>query len=135
MLSALIVLGYNIAKIMRKFIFRISFFLYILHIGLLTLLYTGTISIFSVKYFILNDIVKKLKQGSIPVGGIFGVASEILRNEIVVNTENVKPISEHVSKHLGPVSDVLRPPPNPLHSNKRLIGELGGGRQQGGSLV
>ena len=86
MLSALIVLGYNIAKIMRKFIFIISFFFYTLHIGLLTLLYTGTISIFSVKYFILNDIVKKLKQGNISVGSIFNVTSEILCNKTVVNT-------------------------------------------------
>ena len=67
--------------------------------------YTGTISIFSVKYFILNDIVKKLKQESIPVGSIFNVTSEILCNKTVVNTENVKPISEHVPKHLRPVSD------------------------------
>lgn len=67
--------------------------------------YTGTISIFSVKYFILNDIVKKLKQESIPVGSIFNVTSEILCNKTVINKENVKPIFEHVPKHLRPVSD------------------------------
>ena len=85
---------------MQKFIFRIIFFLYILHIGLLTLFYTGTISIFSIKYFILNDIVKKLKQESMPVGSIFNVTSEILCNKTVVNKENVKPIFEHRAVYL-----------------------------------
>jgi hypothetical protein len=32
------------------------------YIGLITLLYAGTTSIFSFKYFPLNGIVKKLKQ-------------------------------------------------------------------------
>lgn len=66
------------------------------YIGFLTLLYTGITSIFSFKYFfILIDIVKKLKQGSISVGSIYNVTSEILCSETVVNTENVKPVSEH----------------------------------------
>ena len=58
------------------------------------MLYTETISIFSIKYFILNDIVKKLKQGSISVGRIFNFTSEILCNE-TINTENLKPSCEH----------------------------------------
>ena len=76
-----------------------------IYIGFLTLFYTGITTILSVKYSILNDIVKKLKQGSISVGSIFNITSEILCNETVVNTENVKFISEHVPKYLRPVSD------------------------------
>jgi hypothetical protein len=78
------------------------------YIGFLTLLFAGTTSILSFKYFILNDIVKKLKQRSKSAGNIFNIkngTSETLRNETVVKTENVKPISVHVPKHLKPVSD------------------------------
>jgi hypothetical protein len=78
------------------------------YIGFLTLLYAGTTLIISFKYSILNDIVKKLKQWSISAGNIFIIkngTSETLRNEIVVNTENIKPISIHVPKHLKPVND------------------------------
>jgi hypothetical protein len=89
------------------------------YIGFLTLLYAETASLLSFKYFInsivlclLNDIVKKLKQRSKSAGniqimskGISNVTSETLRNGIVVNSENVKPISNHVPKHLKPLND------------------------------
>jgi hypothetical protein len=75
------------------------------------LLFSGKTSIFSFKYSILNDIVKKLKQWSISVGNIItfnkcnGGTSETLRDETVVQTENVKPISVHVPTHLKPLND------------------------------
>ena len=70
-------------------------------IGFLTLLYAGTTSIYSFKYSILNDIVTRLKQGSISAGNlIYNIkimgTSETLRNEIVSNTasqENIQFIS------------------------------------------
>jgi hypothetical protein len=37
--------------------------------------------------------------------GISNVTPETLRNGIVVNSENVKPISNHVPKHLKPLND------------------------------
>jgi hypothetical protein len=62
------------------------------------------------KYSILNDIVKILKQKSISVGNIYSNyiqngTSETLRNETVINKENVKPISFHVPIHLKPLND------------------------------
>lgn len=53
------------------------------------------------------DIVTKLKQWSLSAGNpLFkGGTSETLRNEIVSDTENVKDISVHNSKHLKPISD------------------------------
>ena len=72
------------------------------------LLYAGKSSIHSFKYSIFIDIVKKLKQGSLSAGNslIFkDGTSETLRNEIVSNTENIKAISVHNSKHLRPLSD------------------------------
>jgi len=81
------------------------------YIGFLTLLYAG-IALISFKYFIINDIVKKLKQWSKSAGNSFIYykllsinkigTSETLRNEIGKNTENVKPISVHVPTHLKP---------------------------------
>jgi len=70
------------------------------------LLYAGITSITSFKYFVLNNIVKKLKQWSKSVSNKlrFGT-SETLRNEIVLTTENIKPISIHVPKHLKPIND------------------------------
>jgi hypothetical protein len=65
------------------------------------LLYAGTTSIFSFKYFILNDTVKKLKQWSkSTAGNIFNIkngTSETLCNEtsVVKTDENVKSISVH----------------------------------------
>ena len=73
------------------------------------MLSAGTSLIFSFKYSILNNIVKKLKQSSISAGNIFinvkNGTSETLRNETVIVTEKVKPISVHVPTHLRPVSD------------------------------
>lgn len=72
------------------------------------MLFAGTTSLFSFKYSILNDIVTKLKQWSLSAGNPLlykGGTSETLRNEIVSNTENVKAISVHNSKHLKPISD------------------------------
>lgn len=79
------------------------------------LLYAGTASI-SFKYFIRNDIVKKLKQWSKSAGNSFMYynellitnkigTSETLRNEIGIKAENVKPVSVHVPTHLKPVND------------------------------
>ena len=72
------------------------------------MLFAGTTLLFSFKYSILNDIVTKLKQWSLSAGNIFYIknrTSETLRNETAVNSENVKPVSVHVPKHLKPVSD------------------------------
>lgn len=68
----------------------------------------GTTSSYSFKYYILNDTVKKLKQGSKSAGNPLlcrGGTSETLRNEIVSSTENIKPISVHNTKHLKPLND------------------------------
>ena len=78
------------------------------YISFLTLLYAGITSILSFKYPILKDMVKKLKQWSKSAGNKFNIkfgTSETLRNEIVVNLENIKPISVHVPKHLKPLSN------------------------------
>jgi len=72
------------------------------------LLFAGTTSLVSFNYSILNDKVKKLKQWSLSAGNPLqsrGGTSETLRNGIVSNTENVKAISVHNSKHLKPMSD------------------------------
>lgn len=85
-------------------------------VGLLTLLYAGTTSLFSFKYSILNDIVKKLKRWSISAGSIFNFknkSSETLNNEIIINSiqgvivtaEKINRIFIHVPKHLKPLSD------------------------------
>ena len=77
------------------------------YVGLLTLLYAGTTSIYSFKYSILNDKVKKLKWWSKSAGNINIVngTSETLRNGIVVESEHVKSISIHVPKHIKPLND------------------------------
>jgi hypothetical protein len=84
------------------------------------LLFAGTTLLSSFKYSILNDIVTKLKRWSLSAGNPLtlsfffswreeglcrGGTSETLRNETVVNPENIKPISEHLSKHLKPLND------------------------------
>ncbi len=80
------------------------------------LLYAGTTSKLSFKYFILNsnfsiilknlkDIVKKLKLRSISAGNTFLIkigTSETIRNN---TEENIKEISVHVPKHLKPLND------------------------------
>lgn len=77
------------------------------YIGLWTLFFAGTACNFSFKYSILNYIVKKLKLWSKSADNIYNnnVISETLRSETVVNTENIKPISVHVAKHLKPIKD------------------------------
>jgi hypothetical protein len=79
-------------------------------VGLLTLLYAGTTSLISFKYsteYLLNGTVKKLKQRSKSAGNILlkNGTSETLRNEIVITTEKMKKISDHVPKHLKPLND------------------------------
>lgn len=81
-------------------------------VGLLTLLYAGTISLQCFKYSIVHDIVKKLKQRIKSAGNILffrtiiiNETSETLRNGVVVNSEHVKHISKHVPKHLKPLNN------------------------------
>ena len=83
------------------------------------MLYAGTASLLSFKYsinstvlYLLNDTVKKLKQRSKLAGNIqillksiWNGTSETQRNEIVVNSEHVKSISNHAPKHLKPLND------------------------------
>lgn len=99
------------------------------YIGLLTLLYAGTTSIYSFKYSLpvlyteaAISKVKKLKQWSKSAGNNYfnciGIithmmllkynvgTSETLRNEIIVNTETIKSISIHVPTHKKPANDV-----------------------------
>jgi len=104
----------------------------VIYIGLLTLLYAGTTSIYSFKYSLpvlyteaAISKVKKLKQWSISAGNnIFNTlsntlfmmlcmlckqnvkTSETIRNEIIVNTETIKSISIHVPTHNKPVNDI-----------------------------
>lgn len=71
------------------------------------MLYAGT-TLYGFKYSILNDIVKKLKQTSKSAGNILNIVnrtSETIRDEIVVNKENIKSISNHVPKHVKPLND------------------------------
>lgn len=86
------------------------------YIGFLTLLYAGTTSIFSFKYSLTISIVKKLKRWSKSAGNIYVLlfkleqylkngTSETLRNEAIINTEHIKPVSIHVPKHLKPLND------------------------------
>ena len=88
------------------------------YLGLLTLLYAGTTYNYGFKYspyVILSktlSIVKKLKQSSKSAGNnifhsnIYNVGtSETLRNETILNKENVKLISVHVPSHLKPLND------------------------------
>ena len=85
------------------------------YICLLTLLYAGTTSLYSFKYSIYflfgkKDIVKKLKRWSKSAGNniiyIKNIGtSETLCNEITVNTEEIKPVSDHVPIHLKPVNE------------------------------
>ena len=80
------------------------------NIGFLTLLYAGITSLFSFKYSISLDKVKKLKWRSISAGNILKFnngTSETLRNETVEKKEkeNIKSVSVHVPKHLKPVSE------------------------------
>ena len=68
--------------------------------------YAGTASLYSSKYSILNDTVKKLEQRSKSAGNNLTTrTSETLRGGIVVNSEHVKHISKHVPKHLKPLNN------------------------------
>ena len=70
--------------------------------------YAGTASPYSSKYSILNDTVKKLEQRSKSAGNILTITngtSETLRNGVVVNSENVRRVSDHVPKHLKPLNN------------------------------
>lgn len=88
------------------------------------MLYAGTTSNYSFKYSLIVlsykalSIVKKLKQGSKSAGNnilyskinnlltIYNVGtSETLRDETILNTENVKSISIHVPSHIKPIND------------------------------
>lgn len=78
--------------------------------SLITLLYAGNTLLISFKYSIYKDTVKKLKQKSQSAGNIIKLklengTSETLRNEIVVESESVKYISNHVPKHSIPIND------------------------------
>lgn len=92
------------------------------------MLFAGTTSFLnevSFKYSILNDIVIKLKQGSISAGNNFiqlkHGTSETLCNETVEVLENVKEISVHVPKHFKPN--------NPEQIGHYLAGLIEGGGQ------
>ena len=77
-------------------------------IGFLILLYAGTASIFSFKYSILIEIVKKLKRWSQSAGNTLYAtsgSSETLRNNTEPFTDNIKEISEHVPEHFKPLND------------------------------
>ena len=70
------------------------------------MLYAGTASLYSSKYSILNDTVKKLEQRSKSAGNnLTNETSETLRGGVVVNSEHVKHISKHVPKHLKPLNN------------------------------
>lgn len=100
----------------------------VLHISFLILQYAEITSIISFKYFILIDIVKKLKQWSRSAGNILliknetsetwckntelnsvpqGIACEsfIKGHRGLATEENIKEISIHVHKHLKPLND------------------------------
>ena len=77
-------------------------------VGLLTLLYAGTALLKSFKYSFEFNRVKKLKQKSKSAGNILNITditSETMRDGIVVDSEHVRNISNHVSKHLKPLND------------------------------
>ena len=77
-------------------------------VGLLTLLYAGTSSLYSSKYSSLNGTVKKLEQWRKSAGNYLYIKngpSETLRDGVVVNLENVKRVSDHVPKHLKPLNN------------------------------
>ena len=80
------------------------------NVGLLTLLYAGTPSLYSSKYSSLYGTVKKLEQWRKSAGNILYIkngTSEALRDGVVVNLENVKRVSDHVPKHLKPLNNEL----------------------------
>lgn len=87
------------------------------YVGLLTLLYSGTTSLYSFKYSWLNHIVKILNTRSKSVGNFLSYnllinkflhkteTSETLRDETTINTETINKISIHNSTHIKPRND------------------------------
>ena len=79
-------------------------------ISFLMLLYAGTASIFSFKYSILINTVKKLKRWSQSAGNTWYLniksgTSETLRNNTESHIEIIKEISEHIPNHAQPLND------------------------------
>ena len=77
-------------------------------IGLLTLLYAEISSLHSNGYYIYNYIVIKPEQWRQSAGNCLYFklgTSETLRNGTVINSEHIKKISVHVSKHIKPLND------------------------------
>ena len=83
------------------------------YISFVTLLYAGKALLTALNTPSLLDIVKKSMHKSQSAGNTLNFVkcgtSETLRNEIVLSSpkgvENVKPVSEHVPKHLKPLND------------------------------
>uniref|UniRef100_UPI001D01E9B0 hypothetical protein n=1 Tax=Coccidioides immitis TaxID=5501 RepID=UPI001D01E9B0 len=74
------------------------------YIGFIMLLFAGTSSLLSFKYYVL--IVKMLKQWRISAGNfLLKSTSETKRNNIEFHSENLKKISEHLPKHLKLLND------------------------------
>ena len=77
------------------------------------MLFTGITSLLCFKYSIIINIVKKLKQRSQPVVNknnyisnvCYFVNPETLRNEIIVENEIIKNISNHMPKHIRPKNE------------------------------
>lgn len=71
--------------------------------------YAGTPLLYISKYSFLDDIVKKLEERRKSAGNIFYIkngTSETLRDGLVViNSENVKRVSDHVPKHFKPLNN------------------------------
>lgn len=71
--------------------------------------YAGTPLLYISKYSFLDDIVKKLEEIRESAGNIFYIkngTSETLRDGVVVvNSENVKRVSDHVPKHFKPLNN------------------------------
>jgi hypothetical protein len=79
------------------------------YVGFLTSPFAGTSLLNGFKYSPLNNIqkVKKLKLKRKSAGNIIYInngTSETIRDGVVVNSENVKRVSDHVPKHLKPLN-------------------------------
>ena len=88
------------------------------YVGLLTSLYAGTSLLKGFKHSTWISIVKELKQRRKSAGNIYSClrsradktniidgTSETVRDEIVVNSEHVKTISDHIPKHVKPLDN------------------------------
>ena len=76
-------------------------------ISLIMSLYAGKTSIYSFKYSLFIETVKKLKQWSQSAGNAFIIRTQKSRTSETIrdNTEKVKNISIHVPTHLKPLND------------------------------